>query len=366
MKKLIIASIFLLTVGHDNASEIDHLQFGITLDCARRYHTVAEIKKYIDLLSAKENSFFQLHLTDNENAGIESVFLNQKAESAILHADGSYENPATGKRFLSKGQIVEIVEYAANKHVTLIPEIDLPAHARGFLELAKILHGESYAKSIASDFEEGELDISKEAAVQFALRIYEEYTALFHACSYFHIGCDELFFSTSEDIQSYIIRISSFVKEKGFTVRMWNDLLTKENIHNVPQDLEVTYWSFDGDTEDLEERELRRRTRASVPDLQNAHFNVLIYNSYYLYYVPSLSNYNPEELEYMENDLRDNWNLGKWDGEDGEELFTRKHILGAAISIWNEDSTGLEKEKIFEEAEKLYTILKEKDSSPET
>ncbi len=360
MKQAIIASIFLLTLVRDNSSGVDQLQFGITLDCARRYHTVAEIKKYIDVLATTENSFFQLHLTDNENAGIESSFLAQTTASAIRHADGSYENPVTGKKFLSKEQINSILEYAAIKNVSIVPEIDLPAHARGFLELAAILHGESYVNSIASDFEEGELDISKEEAVQFALQIYAEYTSLFHNCNYFHIGCDELFFSTSEDIQAYINRITSFVMEKGFTVRLWNDLLTKENIHNIPQELEVTYWSFDGDTEDLVERELRRKTRASVPDLQNAGFNVLIYNSYYLYYVPSLANYTPQELEYMENDLRDNWNPGKWDSENGETLPTTEHIRGAAISIWNEDSAGLAKEKIYDEGKKLYDILKTK------
>ncbi len=89
MKQAIIASIFLLTLVRDNSSGVDQLQFGITLDCARRYHTVAEIKKYIDVLATTENSFFQLHLTDNENAGIESSFLAQTTASAIRHADGS-------------------------------------------------------------------------------------------------------------------------------------------------------------------------------------------------------------------------------------------------------------------------------------
>ncbi len=360
MKNAIFASVFLLTMAQTNAPEGEPVQFGITLDCARRYHTVAEIKKYIDVLSTKENAFFQLHLTDNENVGIASAFLKQTADVAIQHTDGSYENPETGKKFLSKEQINEIIGYAEIQQVNIIPEIDLPAHARGVLTLAERAYGSSFVDAIASDLEEGELDISKEAGVQFALDIYEEYTALFHRCNYFHIGCDEVFSSTPEAILSYINRVSSFIKAKGFRVRLWNDLLTKNNIHAIPRDLEVTYWSFDGDTEDLEEKAVRRKIRASVPDLQQAHFNVLIYNSYYLYYVPSLSNYNPNDLAYMENDLRDHWNLGKWDAEHGEELPDTKNIIGAAISIWNEDSDGLEKQKIYEEAKKLYDILKEK------
>ncbi len=142
---------------------------------------------------------------------------------------------------------------------------------------------------------------------------------------------------------------------------MWNDLILKENLSKISKDIQVTYWSFDGDAQDSVDIEQRRENRASIVDLQNNNFEVLIYNSYYLYFVPSLDrNFNQHDLEYMQNDLRNNWNIKKWDGVDGTELRSTKGIIGASISVWNEDSEGITIEQIYLEVEKLFNILKNK------
>ncbi len=344
------------------SSDSRELEFGITLDCARRYHSVAEIKQYIDVLSGHNGAFLQLHLTDNENMGLESSYLGQTEESAQINGDGSYKNPDTGYLFLTKNQINDILDYADEKDVKIIPEIDMPAHAGAILELAKLKYGEDYADSITADGyeDDGELDISGEAGPDFAVNVYAEYAQLFQGCKYFHIGCDEFFSGSDEEIISYMEKISSFLMGKGFVVRIWNDLLKKNSIASIPKGLEINYWSYDGDVEDPAESASRRAERASVPDLQDGGFDVLIYNSYYLYYVPSTSNYNNEDLEYMEDDLGNNWNIKQWDGESGVPLSNTEHIIGAAISIWNEDSAGLTTSDILSEAETLYEIILEK------
>ena len=107
------------------------------LDVARRYYPVTEIKKYIDALSAHENSTLQLHFTDDENVGIECAYLDQTVENATF-ADGVYTNPATGRNFLSYAQVRELMDYADSKNVTFVPEIDMPAHMKGFFDLAEI------------------------------------------------------------------------------------------------------------------------------------------------------------------------------------------------------------------------------------
>ncbi|PIE72509.1 MAG: hypothetical protein CSA20_07675 [Deltaproteobacteria bacterium] len=336
-------------------------EFGISLDCARRFYTVSEIKRYIDLLSLQPNSFLQLHLTDNENVAIESATLRQRAEDAELLDDGSYLNPHTGGRFLSKAQIAELLTYARTKRVRIVPEINMPAHAGGFLRLASLfLDKDIFQAIVADDIETGELDLSSSESRRFALQIYAEYADLFRDCRYFHIGCDELFLAAEEDIRTYLSDIIGFLQKKGFIVRMWNDLITRENIPHIPTGVEISYWSYDGDGKDRKERRLRRRKRASVPDLQKARFNVLLYNSYYLYYVPSPENNNEEDLQTMEEDLRERWSLRSWDGEHGKALINPSHIVGACLCVWNEHSTGVSKDRIYRQVERLYNTMKTK------
>ncbi len=313
-------------------------QAGINLDCARRYCSPKELKRYIDLAAEYENGFVQIHLTDNQSVGVESVLLDQRATDKNRNADGSYTNLKTNKKFLSRKQLADLQSYAKRKQVELVPEIDLPAHAGGFLQLAALKYGRQSALEIAADFEEGELDISRASGRKFAEDIYAEYADLFAGNRYFHIGCDELFSASEKDKLAFIQRTTSFFEAKGFTVRLWNDFITKKNLSAIPKSVEVTYWSHDGDTEDDDERDERRRIRASLPDLQSRGISVLNYNSYYLYFIPSTENVN-------------------------SKLATNKGILGAAISVWREDSDGVSDDELYQHASRFYRAMADKVTS---
>lgn len=71
----------------------------------------------------------------------------------------------------------------------------------------------------------------------------------------------------------------------------------------------------DGDIEDPEAKAECRVERASVPELLEEGYGVLNYNSYYLYYVPSINNYNKSDNDYMIDDLLQNWDVSKWDSD---------------------------------------------------
>lgn len=334
---------------------------GITLDCARRYYPPKELHKYIDLLSKQSGSFLQLHLTDNENVGIECLYLGQTVKKAVKTASGAYQNPQTEGLFLSREQIKDLISYAQSKNVELVPEIDAPAHMGGFFALAD-LSSQDGKDELEAD-EDGELDLSSAPALKFAEAIYKEYAGLFTGCRYFHIGCDELFSATDTEITSYINLISEYLISKGFTVRMWNDLLTKDTIAKIDSSIQITYWSYDGDTEDSKERAERRSTRISVPELQKLGFQVFLYNSYYLYYVPSDDNDNADDRTYMVDDLKDNWNLRIWDGQSGKKLSSTSNILGASISVWGEDSENYSAANLYKQTKKLYEAMLSKMES---
>lgn len=327
---------------------------GINLDCARAYYSVKELKAYIDYLSHFQPSFLHLHLTDNENVGLVCETLGQTEKNAVLHKN-RHLNPKTGKYFLTKKEIKELLSYAKKKKVDLIPEINFPGHIGGFLRLSAIHYGNAFPSSISEDFDgnSGELKLSDKKALLFSKEIYREYAKLFSDCTYFHIGCDEVFHSSSESLLSFIEQTVSFLRKKGFKVRLWNDGLGKMQLAKLDKNLEITYWSFDGDVEDAKEKKKRRKERASLPALQKAGFKVLNYNSYYLYYVPSKENSVKEDLDYMISDLKKNWVPQKWDGTSST-LSSNKNLLGACISVWNEESEGVSGKLIFKQVRRLF------------
>ncbi len=337
-------------------------QTGITLDCARRYYSVDDIKKYIHLLSGGDAPFLQLHLSDDENVGIECLYLKQTVKTARKLKNGSYQNKKTGKKFLSRAQIREILRYASKKNVMIIPEIDMPAHMNGFFTLARQAYGSKYLKQIVKSAKNypGELDIKSKKAIKFAKEIYSEYAALFKNCKYFHMGCDEFSSASGNDVVSYINTMSKFLQKKGFTVRIWNDLLYKKNIKKVNHKLQVTYWSYDGDVQNSSLKKKRRKLRASAKELQKEGFKILNYNSYYLYFTPSKTNCNRADRDYMVQDVKENWNIRKWDQDSSKELPNNRNILGAAVSVWGEDSAGLSSKKIYQQVKPLYQAMEQK------
>lgn len=337
-------------------------QNGINLDCARRYYSVEEIKKYIRLLSGQEHSFLQLHLTDDENVGVECRALGQTVKKAKRLSGGRWKNRKTGKLFLSRTQIRSILSYAQKKGVAVIPEISGPAHMGGFFTLAKQDRGKKFARKVFMNQNRypGELDISEKRAIRFAKSLYREYAALFSGCARFHIGGDEYFSHTPKQQAAYINAISRYMERRGFTVRVYNDLFRKKNIKQFNPNLEIAYWSYDGDTENKRVSKARRAYRAGAADLQKAGFRLLNYNSYYLYFVPSRKNCTGENRRYMVRDLKKNWDLRVWDSDRGRKLSCTDGVIGSAISVWGEDSAGVSAAKIYRQAAPLYRAMTRK------
>lgn len=115
---------------------------GMHLDVSRHFFPVEFIKRYIDILAFHKMNYFHWHLTDDQGWRIHIdayPLLTEKSarreKTVIGHTydrDVAYRNePVEG--FYTKAQIKDIVEYAAQRHVTIIPEIDIPGHASTIL-----------------------------------------------------------------------------------------------------------------------------------------------------------------------------------------------------------------------------------------
>lgn len=366
-KQLIFITILLMAVGvfapafAKQQTVETHMESVIMLDVARRYYTVDEIKGYIDVLSEHDNGTLQLHFTDDENVGIECEFLDQTVEYAT-ESDGVYTNPVTGKQFLSYAQVKELMDYAANKKVELIPEIDMPAHMNGFFTLAINKFGEYYVRNhydwdnpansgIAwgTGAEAGNLDLMAPHAKPFAKSLLNEYTRFFAGQKYFHIGFDEYTFRPEMKID-YANELYDYLVGKGFQPRIWSDLITKDNLSELNNGYEVTYWGWKQD-------DIVATDYATVPDLQNAGFKVIITNKYYLFFVPSLANTTEEVMASRISNIENEWELEKWNYNFDGGLDSHDGILGAMIAVWGEDSDGVENAVINNHAKDMYRAM---------
>lgn len=302
---------------------------GVMLDVARAYYPVALIERYIDLLADHGGRFLHLHLTDDQNVGIESAVLGQTLADADLH-DGVYTSRVTGRPFLSAAQARTISTYAAGRGIAIVPEVDTPGHMAAAFALLEAEHGERWVDRIRSG--DSELDPSAPGSLALATALTAEVTRTFPASRTVHIGGDEWGDDvTADERVAWMNAIAASVGDRA--VWAWNDGIDRAAVGRLDPRIRVTYWSFDGDTEDAAERAERRHRRASAVDLAAAGVDLLNYDSYYLYEVPT--DLDPADSAYTVADLREHWSLRTWDGDSGALLSTP--MSGAAVAIWGED-----------------------------
>lgn len=302
---------------------------GVMLDVARAYYPVALIKRYIDLLDDNGGRFLHLHLTDDQNVGVESKVLGQTLANADLD-HGVYTSRVTHRPFLSAAQARTITTYASKRGIAVVPEIDTPGHMAAAFALLEAQHGTKWVDRIRSG--ESELDPSAPGSLALAKKLYAEVQRTFPSSRTVHIGGDEWGDGvTAAQRVAWMNAMTAALGDRE--VWAWNDGIDRVAVKRLDPRIRVTYWSFDGDTEDAAERRERRARRASAVDLQQAGIDLLNYNSYYLYEVPT--DLDPADSEYTVADLRENWSLRTWDGDSGARLAAP--MSGAAVAIWGED-----------------------------
>ena len=171
---------------------------GMHLDVARHFFDVDDVKTYIDMLALHGGNTLHLHLTDDQGWRIE-IKKYPRLTSVGSHRDGTiigragpgYDDiPVDG--FYTREQIDDIVKYAADRHIQIIPEIDLPSHMLAALASYPELGctGGPYEVWKRWGVSENVLCPGKDATMQFIADVLNEVMDMFPA-PYIHIGGDE-------------------------------------------------------------------------------------------------------------------------------------------------------------------------------
>jgi hexosaminidase len=309
------------------------------LDVARTYYSPDEIEGFIDVLAEGGGTFLHLHLSDDQNVGIESEVLGQTVADAEL-SNGVYTSAITGRPFLSVDQARQIAAYAAGRGIQVVPEIDTPGHFAAAFALLAQSRGDAFVDGIRAG--SNELDVTKPAARTLAIELNREVAATFVDSTAIHIGGDE--WGDDVDGASRVAWLNDIAAAlPGVETWAWNDGIESEFVADLSSGIRVTWWSWDGDAGDAGVATERRERRASAPELAAAGIELLNYNSYYLYEVPS--ELDPADSDYTVDDLRDNWDLSDWDSDSGDPGPV---MQGAAVAIWGEDLGDTDKTALMQ------------------
>jgi hexosaminidase len=193
---------------------------GAMLDVARHFFGVDDVKRYIDLIALYKINRLHLHLSDDQGWRIEiKSWPNLTAHGAQTEVGGG----AGG--FYSQAQYADIVKYAHERFITIVPEIDMPSHTNAALASYPELNCDGKAPPLYTGIEVGfsTLCVDKDVTYTFIADIVREIAALTPG-PYFHIGGDENQKLTPEQFRTFIERVQSIVQKQGKEVVGWGDI----------------------------------------------------------------------------------------------------------------------------------------------
>ena len=107
---------------------------GMHLDCSRHFFPVSFVKKFIDLLAMHNMNVFHWHLTDDQGWRIEIkkwprlTTVGSQRSGTIIGTNSDLDDGIPYGGFYTQAELREIVAYAAARHITIVPEIDMPGH----------------------------------------------------------------------------------------------------------------------------------------------------------------------------------------------------------------------------------------------
>ena len=211
---------------------------GAMLDVARHFFTVDEVKRYVDLVSMYKLNRLHLHLADDQGWRIEiASWPNLTARGAVTEVGGG----AGG--FYTKAQYADIVAYARDRFVTIVPEIDMPGHTNAALASYAELNCDGKARQPYTGTEVGfsALCVDKDVTYQFIDDVVREIAAMTPG-PYFHVGGDEVKTLTEGQYVSFIERVQKIVASHGKQMIGWDEIAP---INLLPTTL-IQHWRPDG------------------------------------------------------------------------------------------------------------------------
>lgn len=208
---------------------------GAMLDVSRHFFGVEDVKQYIDLLAFYKMNRLHLHLSDDQGWRIEI-----KSWPNLTKIGGSTAVDGDSGGYYTQEDYKEIVDYAKEKFITIIPEIDLPGHTNAALASYPELNCSGIAPELFTGIEVGfsSLCVDKEITYKFVDDVVRELAAITEG-PYIHIGGDEAKSTTEEDYIKFIDRVEKIVHSHGKKIIGWDEI----SHANISSSSIAQYWA---------------------------------------------------------------------------------------------------------------------------
>lgn len=341
---------------------IDYPRFGwrgIMLDVSRNFFSKEDVKKYIDEMARFKFNTFHWHLTDDEGWRIEIKSLPKltsvgawRVPRAGHWGERAVAKPgeaATAGGFYTQADIREIIQYAQERNVTIVPEIDLPGHSMAavasYPELScskdtstKVDPGarfsEWYGNGTFKMLVDNTINPSDEKVYEFLDKVFTEIAALFPG-QYIHVGGDECYkgywaedkgcqslmkklnIRHVEDLQGYFMnRLEVILKSKGKKLIGWDEILEG----GISPEATVMSW---------------RGIKGGIEAAQMGHYVVMTPTTF------AYLDYNQGE-QTVDPPIYANLRLKKtYSYEPVPDSVDAKYILGGQGNLWTEQVPNL-------------------------
>jgi hexosaminidase len=322
----------------------DHPRFayrGLHLDVGRHFFSVDMVKQYIDFIAEHKMNFFHWHLTEDQGWRIEIKRYPELTRmgscrngTVIGHYPGKGNDSLRYCGYYTQDEVRDIVRYANDRYITIIPEIEMPGHASAALASYPWLGctgGPYQVKQTWGVFN----DIfcaGNDSTFQFLENVLDEVMALFPS-PYIHIGGDECpkaswkkcpkcqrriadnHLKDEHELQSYFIqRIEKYLNSKGRKIIGWDEILEGGLAPNAT----VMSW---------------RGEQGGIDAARQGH-DVIMTPGQYVYF------------DHAQNKKEDSVTIGGYLPVDqvyryepvpqGLDSLQTVHVLGAQANVWTE------------------------------
>ena len=234
---------------------------GFMLDCSRYFYSTEFIKKLLDALSLHHINIFHWHLTDDQGWRLPVRRYPLLTEIGSRRREHRLSGEVSGG-FYTEDEIRDIVSFAAERHIEVVPEVDLPGHASAILAAYPGLGctGGPYRVEDRFGIFEDVLCAGNDGIFQLAEAVFDSLSELFPS-RYVHIGGDEVLFSrwtecpkcqkrlTELDLtkpaqlQSWItFRLVQILEQRGKIAIGWDEVLENTEKFPLPKDVVVQSW----------------------------------------------------------------------------------------------------------------------------
>ncbi|MDO6516522.1 family 20 glycosylhydrolase [Zobellia uliginosa] len=331
-----------------------HNYRAVLVDVARFWQPLETLYETIDLMWFYKLEYLQLHFTDHQRF---TIPLDDYPQLKTVNANGHRE-------YYTKEELTALVEYAKDRGVSIVPEVELPGHSTALWQTYPEVFGNV-------NLETGEADqlhvvnIAKEEAYSAINTIIKEVASIFYTSPYIHIGADEVSLKNIMKVPDYmdyvekhgllqaangepqelfchfINRLNTMVKAAGKKTLVWEGFPDAgAGSVTVDKDIIVLAWN----------------TTYNTPQNLIDHGYTIINANWIPWYLVGAMNFVPESEKAYE------WNIGKWEHWQPNypkiQLTDTTAVIGGQLTFWeqtHEQVIPILRKKIPLIAEKLWS-----------